>query len=81
MSGPMGLNPFENQVYFYRGAGCEDEGDAACLNPFENQVYFYWIDFLSYVRIDRRCLNPFENQVYFYVEKALADDDAARRMS
>ena len=35
-----GLNPFENQVYFYlRNHQWEDSPRS--LNPFENQVYFY----------------------------------------
>ena len=35
------LNPFENQVYFYRRAGEHHRLHWLRLNPFENQVYFY----------------------------------------
>ena len=60
-----GLNPFENQVYFYAESTVEYVITRLGLNPFENQVYFY-IDgvFTQAERTIR--LNPFENQVYFY---------------
>ena len=36
------LNPFMNQVYFYRSGTRHDrERTKTCLNPFMNQVYFY----------------------------------------
>ena len=42
MSCHMSLNPFENQVYFYRKLADDMAREAwGCLNPFENQVYFY----------------------------------------
>ena len=41
-NGP-GLNPFENQVYFYLAAdNYYRSRTGMCLNPFENQVYFYF---------------------------------------
>ena len=36
-----GLNPFENQVYFYVVCCFELLCKRPGLNPFENQVYFY----------------------------------------
>ncbi len=37
-----GLNPFENQVYFYYEIWTLDGRKfLKGLNPFENQVYFY----------------------------------------
>ena len=36
------LNPFMNQVYFYRVKDDRDQRLQICgLNPFMNQVYFY----------------------------------------
>ena len=37
----MGLNPFENQVYFHSLPCPQTAQSALCLNPFENQVYFH----------------------------------------
>ena len=59
------LNPFMNQVYFYRLARKSKRPPLAlCLNPFMNQVYFYHRATLIGTGSPR--LNPFMNQVYFY---------------
>ena len=36
------LNPFMNQVYFYRSLWLPHQRYLLGLNPFMNQVYFYY---------------------------------------
>ena len=64
----ISLNPFSNQVHFYKGTGDWSGVRRTCLNPFSNQVHFYGLN----TTLQSTCfvwrLNPFSNQVHFYTE-------------
>ena len=76
-----GLNPFMNQVYFYRGEARTGARPSPRLNPFMNQVYFYRFLRQFHKRSGTTGLNPFMNQVYFYIDEAINIRQALRSMS